>query len=109
ARESERRLWPGPRPARRRQGRCHQPGDASLPASLILRGLADIHRAPRRRDPRHAPSAGGIMSAIDRATALGLYRVMRTIRSFEERATQLFGENKMWGTIHSYAGEEAIA
>jgi len=49
------------------------------------------------------------MSVIDRATALELYRVMRTIRGFEERATQLFGENKIWGTIHSYAGEEAIA
>src|SRR5438093_5023643 len=34
---------------------------------------------------------------------------MRTIRSFEERSMQLFGENKIWGTIHSYAGEEAIA
>jgi len=46
---------------------------------------------------------------IDRKTALDLYHVMRTIRSFEERSTQLFGENKIWGTIHSYAGEEAIA
>ena len=34
---------------------------------------------------------------------------MRTIRAFEERSTALFGENKIWGTIHSYAGEEAIA
>ena len=49
------------------------------------------------------------MSTIDRASALEVYRVMRTIRAFEERATQLFGENKIWGTIHSYAGEEAIA
>src|SRR5256886_8582598 len=49
------------------------------------------------------------MSGIGCATALELYRVMRTIRGFEERATQLFGENKIWGTIHSYAGEEAIA
>src|SRR5436189_145234 len=49
------------------------------------------------------------MSAIDRATAMDLYRVMRTIRAFEERATQLFGENKVWGTLHRYAGEEAIA
>jgi acetoin:2,6-dichlorophenolindophenol oxidoreductase subunit alpha len=46
---------------------------------------------------------------IDRATALDLYRVMRTIRRFEQRSTTLFGENKIWGTIHSYAGEEAIA
>ncbi len=46
---------------------------------------------------------------IDRATSLELYRVMRTIRRFEQRSTTLFGENKIWGTIHSYAGEEAIA
>src|SRR5213594_4108226 len=71
--------------------------------------MADVHGAARRRDPRHAPSRDRIVSAIDRATALELYRVMRTIRAFEERATQLFGENKIWGTIHSYAGEEAIA
>ena len=42
-------------------------------------------------------------------TAMALYRVMRTIRRFEQRSTTLFGENKIWGTIHSYAGEEAIA
>ena len=46
---------------------------------------------------------------MDKATALHLYRVMRTIRRFEQRSTTLFGENKIWGTIHSYAGEEAIA
>ena len=46
---------------------------------------------------------------MDKTTALGLYRVMRRIRDFEERATVLFGEGKLWGTIHSYAGEEGIA
>ena len=46
---------------------------------------------------------------MDKQTALHLYRVMRTIRRFEQRSTTLFGENKIWGTIHSYAGEEAIA
>src|SRR5213594_1511840 len=71
--------------------------------------MADVHGAARRRDPRHAPSRDRIVSAIDRATALELYRVMRTIRAFEERATQLFSENKIWGTIHSYAGQEAVA
>jgi len=49
------------------------------------------------------------MTKIDRETALSLYRVMRTIRRFEQRSTTLFGENKIWGTIHSYAGEEGIA
>jgi pyruvate dehydrogenase E1 component alpha subunit len=48
-------------------------------------------------------------TAIDRDTALDLYRTMRTIRRFEQRSTTLFGENKIWGTIHSYVGEEAIA
>jgi TPP-dependent pyruvate/acetoin dehydrogenase alpha subunit len=46
---------------------------------------------------------------MEKATALSLYRVMRRIREFEERSTVLFGEGKIWGTIHSYAGEEAIA
>ncbi len=46
---------------------------------------------------------------MDKRTAVDLYRVMRRIRDFEERATVLFGEGKVWGTIHSYAGEEAIA
>ncbi len=46
---------------------------------------------------------------MDKRTALQAYRVMRRIRGFEERSTVLFGENKIWGTIHSYAGEEAIA
>lgn len=46
---------------------------------------------------------------MDKDTALDLYRVMRRIRDFEERSTVLFGEGKVWGTIHSYAGEEAIA
>ncbi len=46
---------------------------------------------------------------MNRDTALRAYRVMRTIRRFEQRAVQLFGENKIWGTIHSYAGQEAVA
>ena len=46
---------------------------------------------------------------MDSKTALNLYKVMREIRRFEQRSTTLFGENKIWGTIHSYAGEEAIA
>src|SRR5256885_10058736 len=47
--------------------------------------------------------------SLDRDAALRLYRVMRTIRQFEARAVKLFGENKIWGTIHSYAGQEAVA
>src|SRR5947208_12074261 len=46
---------------------------------------------------------------IARDTALELYRVMGTIRRFEQRAEQLVGENKIWGTIHNYSGQEAVA
>jgi len=46
---------------------------------------------------------------MDRQPALAMYQTMRTVRRFEQRATQLFGENKIWGTIHSYAGQEAVA
>ncbi len=46
---------------------------------------------------------------MDAATALSLYRVMHTIRRFEQRAVALFGEDRIWGTIHSYAGQEAVA
>jgi pyruvate dehydrogenase E1 component alpha subunit len=38
-----------------------------------------------------------------------MYLVMRTIRQFERRAGALFAANKIWGTVHLYAGEEAIA
>lgn len=48
-------------------------------------------------------------TAIDKDTALRLYRTMRTIRRFEQQAGTLFAANKIWGTVHSYAGEEAIA
>src|SRR5947209_3469237 len=95
AREPKGSLRSRARVARRRQGRCHQPDHTSLSAPLVRRGLADLHRAAGRRDPRDAASGGG--RVMDNATALELYRVMRTIRGLEERATQLFGENKKIG------------
>src|SRR5579864_2263851 len=37
------------------------------------------------------------------------YRLMLLIRSFEERAAQLFKEGTIFGTAHSCVGQEAIA
>ncbi|MGD9632864.1 MAG: pyruvate dehydrogenase complex E1 component subunit beta [Pirellulales bacterium] len=45
----------------------------------------------------------------DRPPLLQLYRQMVLIRSFEERATELFVDGQIVGTAHSCAGQEAIA
>ncbi|MBP9015508.1 MAG: pyruvate dehydrogenase (acetyl-transferring) E1 component subunit alpha [Candidatus Atribacteria bacterium] len=38
-----------------------------------------------------------------------MYRKMYLIRTFEERAEELYMEGKIWGTFHLYVGEEAVA
>jgi len=40
---------------------------------------------------------------------LEMYRKMYLIRTFEERAEELYMEGKIWGTFHLYVGEEAVA
>jgi len=40
---------------------------------------------------------------------VSVYRRMRTIRSFEEKLTELVAAGKIGGFMHLYAGEEAIA
>lgn len=46
---------------------------------------------------------------IDNETLLDLYRVMLTIRRFEERCIVDFWSGAIPGLVHSYIGEEAIA
>jgi pyruvate dehydrogenase E1 component alpha subunit len=53
-------------------------------------------------DPAAAP-------ALDRDSALALYRQMLLIRRFEERAGQLYGMGLIGGFCHLYIGQEAIA
>jgi acetoin:2,6-dichlorophenolindophenol oxidoreductase subunit alpha len=53
-----------------------------------------------------APPAGGEMSKQE---LLEAYRVMRTIREFEERLHTEFATGEIPGFVHLYAGEEAIA
>jgi len=40
---------------------------------------------------------------------IGLYRTMLRIRRFEERAKELFLEARLYGSVHLYIGEEAVA
>lgn len=46
---------------------------------------------------------------IDKKTGLWIYKKMHEIRDFEETAYKLFLENKLWGSVHMYTGEEAVA
>lgn len=46
---------------------------------------------------------------VDRGTARDLYRTVRLIRRFEERAIELVRSGDIVGGIHPYIGQEAIA
>src|SRR5690349_17317368 len=45
---------------------------------------------------------------MDRDESLRLYRQMRLIRRFEERARQLYTQGKFSGYFHTYIGQEAV-
>ncbi len=46
---------------------------------------------------------------LEKETLIALYRTMLEIRRFEDTVFDLFGKNLIPGTIHLYAGEEAVA
>lgn len=46
---------------------------------------------------------------IEKEKLIEIYRKMLEIRSFEDKVYELFGKNLIPGTIHLYAGEEAVA
>lgn len=50
-----------------------------------------------------------IATPPDRTTLLALYRIMVTIREFEETGARLFAENRLYGNIHVSVGQEAVA
>lgn len=54
-------------------------------------------------------SKKGQLNGLDDKKLQDIYRVMYTIRAFEERIRTLFLEGKMPGTIHQYIGMEACA
>ncbi|NBC25037.1 MAG: pyruvate dehydrogenase (acetyl-transferring) E1 component subunit alpha [Bacteroidetes bacterium] len=45
----------------------------------------------------------------DKDTYMGWYEIMQRIRQFENRALQMYGQNKIRGFCHVYIGQEAIA
>ena len=47
--------------------------------------------------------------AVSKDKLAGMYRKMLEIRCFEEKVFELYGQNLVPGTIHLYAGEEAVA
>jgi pyruvate dehydrogenase E1 component alpha subunit len=46
---------------------------------------------------------------IEKTKLLEMYQLMLEIRFFEEKVFELYGQNLVPGTIHLYAGEEAVA
>ena len=48
-------------------------------------------------------------TSVARETLVEIYRKMFEIRSFEEKVFELYAQNLVPGTIHLYAGEEAVA
>lgn len=46
---------------------------------------------------------------MDKDKMIEMYRKMLEIRLFEEKVFELYGQNLVPGTIHLYAGEEAVA
>jgi len=46
---------------------------------------------------------------VERTKLLEMYQRMLEIRLFEEKVFELYGQNLVPGTIHLYAGEEAVA
>ena len=48
-------------------------------------------------------------TSVARETFVEIYRKMFEIRSFEEKVFELYAQNLVPGTIHLYAGEEAVA
>ncbi|CAN5357738.1 thiamine pyrophosphate-dependent dehydrogenase E1 component subunit alpha [soil metagenome] len=52
---------------------------------------------------------GGTVFPLGKDELLGAYRIMRTIREFEERVHAEFATGDIPGFVHLYAGEEAAA
>ena len=46
---------------------------------------------------------------IEKERALWIYSTMNRIRSFEQKAVNLFENNQLRGSVHLYIGEEAVA
>jgi len=59
--------------------------------------------------PQSLSTVGARAAALDPGQLLNLYRVMRTIRAFEDRLHEEFATGDIPGAVHLYAGQEAAA
>lgn len=46
---------------------------------------------------------------LEKERSISIFKTMNNIRKFEEKALQLFEQNKLRGSVHLYIGQEAIA
>ena len=46
---------------------------------------------------------------LDHTLLVEMYRTMRKIRDFEDRVGELYLQGNIWGAVHLYSGEEAMA
>jgi pyruvate dehydrogenase E1 component alpha subunit len=56
-----------------------------------------------------AVAAKGIPRDVDKATAVDLLRQMLLIRTFEDKAAEMYAKGRIGGFLHLYNGEEAVA
>jgi pyruvate dehydrogenase E1 component alpha subunit len=56
-----------------------------------------------------APAAKGLPRDVDKATAVDLLRQMLLIRTFEDKAAEMYAKGRIGGFLHLYNGEEAVA
>lgn len=55
------------------------------------------------------PQTAAERRGLSNEQLLGFYRTMLRIRRFEERVKELFLEARLYGSVHLYIGEEAVA
>src|SRR5256884_2509594 len=62
-----------------------------------------------RTDLWESDPGGGDAMALDKPQVTQMLRAMILIREFDERAIQLRLAGKIYGTVHPYVGQEAVA
>lgn len=78
----------------------------------MIKALVDPRHPPldrRRQDISHRERTRHETMQLNRAELQTAYRLMRTIRVFEERVAEEFAKGNIPGFVHLYAGEEASA
>src|SRR5215813_4865397 len=67
----------------------------------------------RRLDPlpplAQYPARGRVAMTLDKTQAMHMLRTMVLIREFDERAIALRTAGKIYGAVHPYVGQEAVA